>query len=117
MTTKLLLIGLAALGLTACQTVEQAAVRNSGTACAQHGHRPGTAQHDGCVQQLAPYAMHLEQQRRSAMISNGIALMAASRQQAAPPVAASTIDPPSRNLENRPIWCMRSAVGGQIVCN
>ncbi|MBN8940633.1 MAG: hypothetical protein J0H01_14135 [Rhizobiales bacterium] len=111
------LLGLAAFALSACQTAEQAASRNVQSVCAQNGYGPGTQHHDYCVLSLTPYAMQLEQQRRAALIANGVALIAASRQQAPTPAGATTIDPPRNNLENRPIWCMRSNIGNNIVCN
>ncbi|MBB3933356.1 hypothetical protein GGR25_004429 [Kaistia hirudinis] len=63
--------------LAGCQTVEEAGEAEAQTVCAQGGYGPGRPYHDYCVRSLKPMAMQLEQQRRSAMISNGAAAIAA----------------------------------------
>ncbi|MEF2549415.1 hypothetical protein VQ045_19935 [Aurantimonas sp. E1-2-R+4] len=62
----------AALVLTGCQTVEEAATKKVEAVCAQGGYGPGSRYHDYCLTNLKPVAVQMEQERRQRVLAEGL---------------------------------------------
>ena len=107
---------------TACKTVQEAATDEAMIVCTQGGYGPGNQYHAYCMENLTALAVQLEQQRRAEQFALGAAQIAAALDKQPAPAAAApaqsrTMPAPGTLQEHRPTVCMRSVIGGAVVCN